>query len=95
MTGENLMISQTSLPPVRPVETSPLTLSDHLITLAEQADRLVCHNRRAGQGLRFPALRGGRPGLACRYVRPNEAHDEDHDALRWGGSGVRALIPPT
>jgi hypothetical protein len=39
MTGENLMISQTSLPPVRPVETSPLTLSDHLITLAEQADR--------------------------------------------------------
>jgi hypothetical protein len=39
MTGEILMISQTSLPPVRPVETSPLTLSDHLITLAEEADR--------------------------------------------------------
>ncbi|HLB96578.1 MAG TPA: hypothetical protein VJK90_02895 [Acetobacteraceae bacterium] len=43
------MISQPSLPPVRPieirpvqtrpVETSPLTLSDHLITLAEEADR--------------------------------------------------------
>jgi hypothetical protein len=37
------MNTQTSLPPVRrPVrsaETSPLMLSDHLITLAEQADR--------------------------------------------------------
>ncbi len=30
---------QPSLPPVRPVQTSPLTLSDHLITLAETADR--------------------------------------------------------
>jgi len=30
---------QPSLQPTRPVETSPLTLSDHLITLAEQADR--------------------------------------------------------
>jgi hypothetical protein len=39
MTGENLMIIQPSPPPVRPVETSPLTLSDHLITLAETADR--------------------------------------------------------
>ena len=29
---------QSSLPATRPVPTSPLTLSDHLITLAEQAD---------------------------------------------------------
>jgi hypothetical protein len=30
---------QPSLPPTRQNETSPLMLSDHLITLAEQADR--------------------------------------------------------
>ena len=30
---------QPSLPPTRPIETSPLMLSDHLITLAEKADR--------------------------------------------------------
>jgi hypothetical protein len=30
---------QPSLTPARPIETSPLMLSDHLITLAEQADR--------------------------------------------------------
>ena len=33
------MISQPSVPTSRPTETSPLTLSDHLITLAEEADR--------------------------------------------------------
>jgi hypothetical protein len=30
---------QPSSPPTRQTETSPLMLSDHLITLAEQADR--------------------------------------------------------
>ena len=30
---------QPSSPPTRQIETSPLMLSDHLITLAEQADR--------------------------------------------------------
>jgi hypothetical protein len=30
--------TQSSLPSIRPVQTSPLTLSDHLITLAETAD---------------------------------------------------------
>jgi hypothetical protein len=39
MPGENPMIVQPSLPTTRSVETSPLMLSDHLITLAEKADR--------------------------------------------------------
>jgi hypothetical protein len=39
MTGENLMISQPAVVTARPIETSPLTLSDHLISLAEEADR--------------------------------------------------------
>jgi hypothetical protein len=39
MTGENLMNSQPNLPTASSPETSPLTLSDHLITLAQTADR--------------------------------------------------------
>lgn len=33
------MNMQQAVLPERPVQTSPLTLSDHLITLAEKADR--------------------------------------------------------
>jgi hypothetical protein len=33
------MISQSAVPTTRATEVSPLTLSDHLITLAEKADR--------------------------------------------------------
>ena len=33
------MIAQQTVRPTRSPETSPLTLSDHLITLAEEADR--------------------------------------------------------
>jgi len=33
------MISQPAVATARPTETSPLTLSDHLISLAEEADR--------------------------------------------------------
>jgi len=33
------MISQPTVVTTRPTETSPLTLSDHLISLAEEADR--------------------------------------------------------
>ncbi len=33
------MISQPAVVTARPTETSPLTLSDHLISLAEEADR--------------------------------------------------------
>jgi hypothetical protein len=33
------MISQPTAVTIRPTETSPLTLSDHLISLAEEADR--------------------------------------------------------
>ncbi len=36
---ENLMIARHTVPTTRSSETSPLTLSDHLITLAEEADR--------------------------------------------------------
>ena len=39
ITGEKLMITQQTARPTRSPETSPLTFSDHLITLAEEADR--------------------------------------------------------
>jgi hypothetical protein len=39
ITGRNLMIAQQSIHTSRSPETSPLTFSDHLITLAEEADR--------------------------------------------------------
>jgi hypothetical protein len=39
MTGKNLMITQQAVQAPRSSKTSPLTLSDHLITLAEEADR--------------------------------------------------------
>lgn len=33
------MLSQTETTPIRTTQTSPLVLSDHLITLAQEADR--------------------------------------------------------
>jgi hypothetical protein len=39
MAGEKLMNTQINVPTAHPTQTSPLILSDHLITLAQTADR--------------------------------------------------------